>query len=126
MGANYAQPALPAPAQAPDGAIALMQWLADDSGDSSDDSMAAQPGVRSVRQLRQAHVEDVDGVEHPNPDPAIPSSPLESLNLGMRRASIEDGEDADGAAPQQSPSDDVEIGKDNEDDLEEGEVEEKL
>lgn len=125
-GANYAQPALPVPAQAPDGAAALMQWLADDSGDSSDDSMAAQSGGRSVRELRQARVEDEDEVEHPDPDLAIPSSPLERLNLGMRRASIEDGKDADGAAPQQSSSDHVEMGEDNENDLEEGEVEEEL
>ena len=125
-GANYAQPALPVPVQAPNGAAALMQWLADDSGGSSDDSMAAQSGGSSVRQLRQARVEDEDEVEHPDPDLAISSSPLERLNLGMRRASIEDGKDADGAAPQQSPSDDVEMGEDNENDLEEGEVEEEL
>lgn len=39
----------------------------------------------------------------------------------MRRASIEHGEDADGAAPQQASSGDVEMGEDNENDLEEDE-----
>lgn len=103
-GEKDAWPALPIPAQAPDGVAALMQCPAEDSGESSDGSMIAQPGGCSVRQLRQARVENEDE-EEDDADLPIPSSPLESLNLGMRRASIEDGEDADRATPQQSPGD---------------------
>ena len=93
------------------GAAALMQWLADDSRESSDGSMVAQSAGRFLRQLRQAHVDDEDKVEHPDPDLAFSSSPLNRLNLGMRRASIGDGAEADGAASQQSSSGEVEMGK---------------
>ena len=121
--ANDAQPALPVPVQVPDGAAVLAQWRADDSGESSDHSIVAQPGGRPAR---QAPVDDENETEHLDPALSFPSSPLERLNPGMRRASIEHGEDADGAAPQQAPSGDVEMGEDNENDFEEGGLEEEL
>lgn len=124
-GANGPQPALPVPVQALDGA-ALMQWLTDDSGESSDDSMAAQSAGRFVRQPKQARVDKGDEVKHPDPVLALPSSPLKMLNLGMRRAFIGDGEEADGAASQQSRFGDVEMGENNQNNLEEDEVEEEL